>query len=385
MSQANPNLLILSDGGNYHVQKWMAALVAEGLRVTLASFHPYPKPVPGVEFVPMTPPVNLRGRLGLGDFLLGRREVNRVIEAVQPDVLMASYATHYGSLGARSGFRPLIVQTWTMDLTVYPFKGWKRWLLRPLVRHALGTADVVTTDGPGLAAEGRRLWPGVADKLVPTTWGIRLADYDPSPAVEAEARAQWDIPAGAPVVLSPRGVFWYYRPEIVLPALLQIMDERPDAYALALTVTQERTEAVQALLDQLDAHPQGRVADRFLQVSEMRGAWAMADVFVSAPVFDGISEAVLEGMYAGGIPIVSDIPSNRSFLTDGTSALFVPGESIDDLAATLHRALDQLPALKQTLAPRNRAWIAEHASVEGTARQLAGLVRRLAQENQVPT
>jgi glycosyltransferase involved in cell wall biosynthesis len=119
------------------------------------------------------------------------------------------------------------------------------------------------------------------------------------------------------------------------------------------------------------------VADRYLSTEEMQAVWAMTDAFISIPPYDGISEGILEGMYAGGIPVVSDIASNRAFLEEEANAIFVPGSSIQDLLTTLEQVVDTLPDLKATMVPTNKAWVENHASVEKTARQVADLVRGL--------
>ena len=142
---------------------------------------------------------------------------------------------------------------------------------------------------------------------------------------------------------------------------------------------EKRKEEEQSLLDRLDAHPRGHVFDRFLAKTEMQEVWSATDVLISVPTHDGVSEGVLEGMYAGCVPIVSDIPSNRSFLKDGESGVFVRGnpDSADDLAETFGNAVDALPRLKAEMVERNREWVAEQASVEATAVKVVGIIESL--------
>ena len=370
-----PHLAFLGNAAGYHLGRWLPALARTGLDVTLLSFLPPESDLPGVRFHRLDPPVSRPGRVRYLDFLLGARSVRRALDALSPDVLLASYATNYGFTGARVGFRPLILQTWTADVTLYPFEGWKRLFFRPLVAWTLGRADVVTTDGAGLAEEVRRRFPGVAERVVAIRWGVPV---DERPPDRAAARARWGIPPEAPLVTSPRGVGPHYRAEVLLPALRALLDHAPEAHGLVLTLGHERAPAVQTHLDALADHPRARVVDRFLNRTEMQDVWAMTDVLVSATLHDGVSESILEGMLGGALPVVSDNPSNRSFLPEDERAIYVHGRDAEAWFSVLSDVLGRLPDLRARMVEPNRRWVIEHASVDASAERLAAVVRRLA-------
>ena len=211
-------------------------------------------------------------------------------------------------------------------------------------------------------------------------WGIRLSDYEFSDESRARLRTELGIPAEVSVLTSARGVFHVFRPPEVLQALLATLDSCPDLHAVYLTLARDRPLDVQQLLDRLEAHSRGHVLDRFLSKAEMQEVWSTTDVLISVPTHDGVSEGILEGMYAGCIPIVSDIASNRSFLQDGKSGIFVGGspDSVTDLVDTFRSTVDALPTLKSEMVDRNRRWVKEQASVEATASKVAGIIDRLA-------
>lgn len=368
----------LGNGQNYHVQKWLPALAEQGLRVTLFTFHPPTEPLDGVEVQVLRPPLaRFTRHLSWLDFWKAPGPLRKQLAEIGADVLMGSYATHYGWMGARTGFRPFIAQTWTFDVTVYPFEGWKRRLFGPVVQRVLQHADVITTDGVALAEVVRARYPAEQSKVVGVRWGIRLADYEATSAGRSEARAAWHFAPKVPVVVSPRGVAAVYQPEVVLPALHQLLERRADVQVMVLTLGQERTPDVQVELDRLAAHPRARVVDRFLSKKEIRTVWVASDVLVSAPARDGISESVLEGMYAGAYPVLSDIPSNRSLVEEGVRAAVVPEATSEGLTQITEQTVDRLAVLKAEAVPANRQWVTEHASVEGTARMLADIVRSL--------
>lgn len=381
------HLAYLGQGRDYHVQKWLPALVEQGLKVTLISYTPPDVVLSGVTFRQLDPPfASTWEETDIRDFWGSAKPLRDLLDQIGADVLMASYTTNYAWLGVRTRFHPLIVQTWTADISIYPWIGWKRWIFRPMVRCVLRKADLITTDGDALAEQARQRFPGVAAKIESVRWGIRLSDYEFSEERRARFRDELGIPANATVLTSARGVLHVFRPAMVIQALLTVLESQPEVHAVYLTLARERSSDVQNLLDRLDAHPRGHVFDRFLSAEKMQEVWSATDALISVPKYDGVSEGILEGMYAGCIPIVSDIPSNRSFLEDGVSAVFVGGhsDSAGELAETLEKAVDGLQGLKAGVVDRNRRWVSEHASVEATAVKVAELVRSLAADANLP-
>lgn len=370
------HLAYLGSGRGYHVKKWLPALVAQGLRVTLYSFHAPETTLQGVDVVVLRPPFSRSlARLSWVDFCGPTRRLCRLLLERDVDVLMPSYATSYGWLGARTGFRPMLLNTWTFDVSVYPFEGARRFVFKPVVQYAMRRADVVLTDGAGLADFVRTRYPIVPSVVKPVLWGIPLDDYDFSPEIGVMGRKVLGIPAGVPVVISARGIKKWYAPEVVLPVFERILAEHTDVHVIVLTLAHERSSRIQSLLALLASHPRAHVIDRFLSKREMCEAWAASDVLVSVPPYDGISVGVLEGMYAGVVPVLSDIPSNRSIIKAGAQGYLLQNVRVGVLVDKLGDVLTQLPTLKASMAPHNRRWITENANVEIAAKRLANIVR----------
>ena len=376
-TERQTRLAILANGRSYHVQKWAAALVEQGLAVTLISFHAPPDPLDGVVIRSLEPAFSrLRGKVSLIDFRTCAAQLQRVLREAQTDVLLASYATSYGWMAAASGFHPTILQTWTYDVSVYPVSSWKRLILAPVVRRALRHADVITTDGEPLGEFIQNHYGIPPAEIVPLLWGIRVADFIADDDSRRHARESIGAGEDAAVILSHRGVLDWYRPDCVLDALLRYLSADDSAHALVLTLEHERSGNVQDRLDLLATHPRGHVFDRFLERSEMRRLWAAADVSISIPPHDGISVSALEGMAAGVVPVVSNIGSNRS-LFDGDRARYVT-DPATELFQALSEVVTNLPTWRDRVVEPNRRWVQRHGSVDQAARKLAAIVRNLA-------
>ena len=68
--------------------------------------------------------------------------VKRLIAKIKPDILHAHYAGINGVMGALSGFHPFVLTAWGSDVLIAA----KSRIKGPLVKFALGKADLVTCD-----------------------------------------------------------------------------------------------------------------------------------------------------------------------------------------------------------------------------------------------
>jgi glycosyltransferase involved in cell wall biosynthesis len=85
-----------------------------------------------------------------------------------------------------------------------------------------------------------------------------------------------------------------------------------------------------------------------------------ADIYVSTSLSDGLSMSLLEGMAIGLYPVVSDIPANRSLITDGgNGSLFRAGDP-KHLSFAIVEAMSR-PDSRLRAQRQNRAYIEEHA------------------------
>ncbi len=372
------HLALLANASNYHLRRWLPALTARDIRISLLSFAAPDLAIENIDFIPLNRPTSSLLRHSIADFVVGAGRIRDQLRRLSPDVLMGSYATNYGYLAARTGFHPFVLQTWTADVQLYPSQGLKRFVLGPMVRHALRAADGVTTDGPALQAEVARRFPFAADKTESILWGIELDEYLHLKRATSDARRRLGLPEDARVITHARGLRIHDRPEISLPAILEILEDSDRYHALVLTLGHEPPARVAGALQELRDHPRCVVVDRFLSKAEVRDVWSASDVVVSVPLFDGISESLLEAMAAGCIPVLSDIPPNRIIVPDSENAIFSRADTSSTLARDLRHGLSHLDQLIDRAIPANREWVKKNASIDQAAGKLADLLVEVA-------
>jgi glycosyltransferase involved in cell wall biosynthesis len=100
------------------------------------------------------------------------------------------------------------------------------------------------------------------------------------------------------------------------------------------------------------------------------------DLLVHAARQEPFGRVLLEAAAAGCPIIATNVGGTAEMLVDGQSALLVPADDPQALAATMIRALGDV-SLRERLAHAAKARIAERFSIEGAARRLADFWRGL--------
>ena len=102
---------------------------------------------------------------------------------------------------------------------------------------------------------------------------------------------------------------------------------------------------------------------------EMLKLLNQTDVYVSTSLTDGTSVSLLEALGSGAFPVVTDIPSNREWVSDGENGFLVPADGEDMLARKIIEAIRNRPLFEKA-AQRNRNLVTDRvlwpATIEKT-------------------
>ena len=161
-------VLMVSDCGSIHTERWALSLADAGIDVVLFSITPGNPGIYAEKGIKLQvfdlfrykkkKNGSLKGAIfsffeALSAHCRAVRSLKRLIAAEKPDLLHAHYATSYGLVAALSGFHPLMVSVWGSD--VYEFPRLSA-LNRMAVRFILGKADRVLSTSHAMAEEASR-------------------------------------------------------------------------------------------------------------------------------------------------------------------------------------------------------------------------------------
>lgn len=236
-----------------------------------------------------------------------RRIIRNEIFRFKPDIIhvhqVNSYAL-YTLLAARGLNIPVVVTAWGSDILVAP--GRSR-LMRRIVSYCLKMADYLTSDSLFMAQAMRQ--------LARPKHEIVLANFGIDPVTMSCEKE--------PIFYSNRLHKKLYNIDLIIEAFSEFnVSNGFQPWKLVIAATGEETERLQALV--VDRKISKHVEFVGWLSKEENARWyARAKYWISIPDSDATSISLLEAMSNGCIPIVSDLPANREWITDEVNGWIV--------------------------------------------------------------
>jgi glycosyltransferase involved in cell wall biosynthesis len=344
-----------------HTSRWVEFFVQRGhdVRVVSCGGGEHARDA-GYDVVDLgAPPI---GKLG---YVYRIPSVRAAVRAFEPDVVHAHHATSYGMLAWASGVRPLVVTAHGSDVLVSP----RNPAMRAVLRSTLRAADLVTVPSEQMREAVMQL-AGSATPVIEMQYGVEVPRLS---ALAQRSRRDADAGAGTLRIVSARLLHPIYRIDLLLRGLAVLRARGVQWHCDLYGDGPERDE-----LESLAARLGIRSYTEFhglRPIEEVEQAMAEADVYASLAASDGASIALLEAMVLGSVPVVSDIPANRSWISDGVTGALTADtpEAVAD-AVERARALD-----RDAVSTANRATVAARADratnlslIEDRLRELTG-------------
>lgn len=278
--------------------------------------------------------------------------IRKVIRTFNPDVIhihQANSVAFYALLANKKFKLPTILTAWGSDILLNPKKSM---LLKLMVQYNLRHADFFSSDSIFMAEEMQRLIP---DKKL----DITICNFGVTP-IELMVNKK-------DIIYSNRNHNPLYRIDKVIEGFERFSKtEIGKNWKLIIAGAGSETSKLKAL-----------VADRglnekitfvgFVNKEENYMHYAEAKIFVSLPESDATSISLLEALYYQCIPVLSELPANKEWVTDNVNGIIVS----DLEGAYLERALllDQ-----QSVGQKNRDLILENGTEEVSKKNFRNLL-----------
>ncbi len=266
-----------------------------------------------------------------------RSGLKRIIRDMRPDLVHAGPIQTCAFLTALSGFHPLLTMSWGFDLMQDAERNaWWRWVTRYTLRRSdLFISDAEVTRNKAVSYGMR------TDRTFVFPWGVDLQRFQP--VRHAAAR-----PASPFVIFCNRTWEPLYGIDVLARAFVKVARQRSDATLLLLG-----GGSMGPALRQI--FTSGGVIDRVqlpgrVPQADLPRWYQMGDLYISPSHIDGSSVSLMEALACGLPVLVSDIPANREWVTDGVNGWLFPDGDSDALAARLLEAMsrpDDLVAMRR--------------------------------------
>lgn len=308
--------LIIGDGESPHIEKWVSELgkyfeiylvsstdVNPGIRKTLPEERIYT--------------IKLKrsdsgGNLNVYKMIF---PLKRIINRVKPDYVNAHYVTSHGFVAALvrkiSSYKfPLIQSAWGTDILVTPFRNR---ILKNITRFALKQSFLATADSVKVADIIHDL---AGTKTMTFPFGLQEM-----PEVSFNEKDPH-------LYFSNRTLNANSNIDRVLHFFAKIHDENKNA-RLVIAHDGPMKNSLQALSEELGICKEVKFAG-FISPKDQNDLYLKSQFYFSVLTSDALSVSLLEAMGHGCIPIVSDLPDNRDWVTDGENGIILkPGTRQD--------------------------------------------------------
>jgi glycosyltransferase involved in cell wall biosynthesis len=320
-----------------HDHRFLSSLAASGVETLFLRLERRSRQLedralpPGVELVPWR---GGRSPFAWKDLPARALELRRIVKAHKPDLVHAG-SIHSGALvAALAGIHPLVSMSWGSDLLKDAFANPRMtWLTRQVLRRS----DVLVGDCTAVkdAAVG---FGFPAEKVVLFPWGINLESFTPPQDNVSELRARlgWQ---DCVVALSLRSWEPIYGLDTIIMGFARAAYEEP-RLRMILLGGGSLAGMVQGLLSSYGLHDRVHVGGQVSQ-NDLPRYYQAADFYISASHSDGSSVSLMEAL-ASSLPVlVSDIPGNREWISEGEQGWFFPVGDPETLKSLLLRAASQ--------------------------------------------
>lgn len=238
-------------------------------------------------------------------------KLRKIIKEYNPSVVHAHQANSIGFISALANKNryPHVLTTWGDDVLIFPQKNF---VYRVLAKTSLKYADVITADAKSMETAIHLFYKKV--DVVIANFGI---DLYPEDAISKENR-----------IYSNRLHNDLYNIDKIILGCNHFLKTHPD-WKLIIAGEGNNTSDLKLLVKKLDLDARVEFVG-FLNQEENRMNYYKSKIYISIPNTDGTSISLLEAMAYGCIPLVSELASNKEWITDNVNGLIVKDFNVEE-------------------------------------------------------
>ncbi len=318
-----------------HDHRILSAIVAGGhevhyLRLEDAGRKLESRPIPeGVQVVQWRGGMNKFHWYNIPSLVLSLKEV---IIDVRPDLIHAGPIQSVGLVSVLSGFHPLVSMSWGFDLMQDAEKNlYSRWVTRNVLLRSdwlFGDCQAVLNKAEKFGYNLKR------SSFFP--WGVDLQHFSPGDGTRLRKQLEW---TDNTIVFCNRSWEPQYGVDIVAKAFVKASEVNGNLRLLLLASGSQKEKIEQILND-------GNVKNKVVfagQVpnTELPDYYRAADLYISASHTDGSSVSLMEALACGLPAAISDIPSNKEWVSPGEEGWLFTDGSVEELSLLMQKLVEE--------------------------------------------
>jgi len=365
-------ILYLTDNNSVHNRRFLEKLVFAGHEVwfwNLTSTKPLENSLPdGVQAILSAKKVDSGGSPEQYRELLPK--LQSVLREVQPALIHAGPIQTGGYLAALADFHPFVLMSWGSDLLMQAERNLE-W--RKATECALQKADAFFCDCETVRRATNRYRVFSESQVVQFPWGVKRGMFSPEGSLPPHEL--FTPKDGTTTFIHTRSFDPLYGTDILLEAFLKARSANRSLHLLLLG-SGSQAQSVRMFVD---ARNLGEAVSLVgpQPFDELPKWFRAADAYVSCAKSDGTSISLLEAMATGLPVVVTDIPSNREWVTEPENGWVAPVGSPGMVAAKMLRVAKLTAQERKAISERNQQVVAERADWDKNFPRLLEVYERL--------
>lgn len=317
-------LLVIGPWSSGHIQQWIK-LFKDSYSVTVITLHPERPKDEAVKFISL--PTYTGTRL---DFLINIPKLRSIVASINPDLIHVHFLSSYGIMASFIPQRyKKILSIWGTDVNG---KIQENPALRKLASNALKTYDFINLPAKHFSEKLNKICKIDHSKIFVFQYGV---DTNILPRAKMYPREN-DILKLASI----RNWAMLYHIDDLLKGYRHYCDEnhkKKSCLYLFGNGSPQDISRVNALVKQL-SFPEGSIkVVGFIDRNSLFEKLKEMDIVISIPDKDGAPLSLMESIYIGIYPIVSDLEANREWL-DNDCATFINDYSSNAISTAIYHA-----------------------------------------------
>jgi len=303
------------------------------------------------------PIVSVKGDFSIRNPIIAYRNylfIKKEIKQFKPDIIHVHQAnsTSYLTLKAakKTGI-PVIVTAWGSDVLITPEQSR---LINRMVIYNLKNAGYLTADSKNVVDK-------IIERVGKTKNDILIANFGVDDFYKKVPKEN--------IIYSNRLHNKLYRIDSVIKAFSRFIKNNTENWKLVVAGEGSETESLKALAHELKISDEVKFVG-WLKKEENHNYYNRAKFFISIPESDATAISLLEAMSAGCFPVVSDLPANKEWITNGENGIIVQDLNEDFLQKT--SMIDMQKAIKI-----NQGLIHQHGTKEINRKKFIGLYQKI--------
>ena len=282
--------------------------------------------------------------------------IKSIVKKFNPDMVIAERTTSYGYLAAFSGLKPMaiaqqgITDLWPLNSPIYILK-------KRLQNYAFKKADLIHAWGNSMAEHMKESNVDM-DKVMILPKGINLDFFQFNDASDGTM-----INAVVTRSLEPE-----YKHDLILKAF-SIVKQKSIPFKLTIIGDGTELKKLKWLAKELKIDNEVNFVGR-INNNDIPKFLQQANFYISTPITEGVSASLFEAMASGCLPIVSDLPGNRSWIQQKENGILVTIENEIKLAEEIEWAFKNTDFTKKAIV-ENRKFVEENANYKINMKKIA--------------